>query len=197
MAFTPPDFNVALDSPEYIRYAAQAINLMAQQTSVTLRPKVTTFGQAAGSGTGLLAVTTGAALSRAGGMKAPLVPNGASDVGVNGDPTTDLNINGQVGAIQAFTSNNRTVLAISATGDWSLVDASFDYIRGLPSRWASVVGDVVATGPPQGRTVNMSINEGGPMARQPPHPPATPGNGGPGSVSASAPPRSSSPRQFS
>lgn len=136
MAFTPPDFNVALDSPEYIRYAAQAINLMAQQTSVTLRPKVTTFGQAAGSGTGLLAVTTGAALSRAGGMKAPLVPNGASDVGVNGDPTTDLNINGQVGAIQAFTSNNRTVLAISATGDWSLVDASFDYIRGLPSRWA-------------------------------------------------------------
>ncbi|BBX10218.1 hypothetical protein MAIC_50210 [Mycolicibacterium aichiense] len=164
MAFTP-DFYVTLDSPEYIRYAAQAINLMAQQTSVTLRPKVTTFGQASSSGTGLLAVTSGAALSKA-GMKAPLVPNGASDVGVNGDPATDLNVNGQVGAIQAFTSNNRTVLAISATGDWSLVDASFDYIRGLPSRWASVVGDVVATGS-QGRTVNMSVNEGGPMARQP------------------------------
>ena len=164
MAFTP-DFNVALDSPEYIRFAAQAINLMAQQTSVTLRPKVTTFGQAAGSRTGLLAVTNGAALARA-GMKPPLVPNGASDVGVNGDPATDLNLNGPVGAIQAFTSNNRTVLAISATGDWSLVDASFDYIRGLPSKWASVVGDVVATGS-QARTVNMSVNEGGPMAHQP------------------------------
>ncbi|APE19274.1 hypothetical protein BOH72_18740 [Mycobacterium sp. WY10] len=164
MAFTP-DFNVALDSPEYIRFAAQAINLMAQQTSVTLRPKVTTFGQAANSRTGLLAVTNGAALARA-GMKPPLVPNGASDVGVDGDPSTDLNLNGPVGAIQAFTSNDRAVLAISATGDWALVDASFDYIRGLPSRWASVVGDVVATGP-AARTVNMSVNEGGPMAHQP------------------------------
>ncbi len=164
MAFTP-DFNVALDNPEYIRFAAQAINLMAQQTSVTLRPKVTTFGQAVKSGTGLLAVTNGAALARA-GMKPPLVPNGASDVGVNGDPATDLNLNGPVGAIQALTFNSRTVLAISATGDWSLVDASFEYIRGLPNRWASLVGDVVATGP-QVRTVNMSVNEGGPMAHQP------------------------------
>jgi hypothetical protein len=164
MAFTP-DFNVTLDNPDYIRFAAQAINLMAQQTSVTLRPKVTTFGQAANSRTGLLAVTNGAALARA-GMKPPLVPNGASDVGVNGDPATDLNLNGPVGAIQAFTNNGRTVLAISATGDWSLVDASFDYIRGLPSRWSSVVGDVVATGPAL-RTVNMSVNEGGPMAHQP------------------------------
>jgi hypothetical protein len=164
MAFTP-DFNVALDNPEYIRFAAQAINLMAQQTSVTLRPKVTTFGQAANSRTGLLAVTNGAALTKA-GMKPPLVPNGASDVGVNGDPATDLNLNGSLGAIQAFTNNDRTVLAISATGDWSLVDASFDYIRGLPSRWASVVGDVVATGPAV-HTVNMSVNEGGPMAHQP------------------------------
>lgn len=164
MAFTP-DFNVTLDNPDYIRFAAQAINLMAQQTSVTLRPKVTTFGQAANSRTGLLAVTNGAALARA-GMKPPLVPNGASDVGVNGDPATDLNLNGPVGAIQAFTNNDRTVLAISATGDWSLIDASFDYIRGLPSRWASVVGDVIATGA-AGRTVNMTVNEGGPMAHQP------------------------------
>ena len=44
MAFTP-DFDVALDNPGYIRFAAQAINLMAQQTSVTLRPKVTTFAR--------------------------------------------------------------------------------------------------------------------------------------------------------
>lgn len=164
MAFTP-DFNVTLDSPEYIKYAAEAINLMAQQTSVTLRPKVTAFGQAANSRTGLLAVTNGATLAKA-DMKPPLLTNGASDVGVNGDPNTDLDLNGPVGAIQAFTNNNRTVLAITATGDWSLVDASFDYIRGLPRRWASVVGDVVATGS-AARTVNMSVNEGGPMAHQP------------------------------
>jgi len=164
MAFTP-DFNVSLDNPGYIRYAAQAINLMAQQTSVTLRPKVTTFGQAASSRTGLLAVTNGAALSKA-GMKPPLVPNGASDIAVNGDPATDLNVNSSVGAIQAFTQNDRIVLAITASGDWSLVDASFDYIRNQPGRWSSVVGDVVATGAAL-QTVNMSVNEGGPMAHQP------------------------------
>ena len=51
-------------------------------------------------------------------------------------------------------------MAINGADDWSLVGRSFDYIRALPSRWASLSGDVVATGP-AGQTVSLTLREGG------------------------------------
>lgn len=145
MAFTP-DFDVAIDGPDGIRFAGQAINLMGQQTGMTLRPQLVTFADAAASGAGLLAVTSGEQLASA-GMNPPLLPGASTSAGVNGSPDTEIDVNGALGVVQSFTQNGRTVLAISGTGDWSLVDRSFDYIRGLPNRWSSLTGDVVATGP--------------------------------------------------
>jgi hypothetical protein len=52
------------------------------------------------------------------------------------------------------------VLAINGADDWSLVGQNFDYIRALPSRWASLSGDVVAAGP-AGQTVALTLREGG------------------------------------
>jgi hypothetical protein len=158
MAFTP-DFGVAIDSPDRIRFAGQAINLMGQQTGITLRPQITTFADGAASGTGLLVVTGGDELAKA-GMKPPLLPGKSTSAGVNGSLATDIDVNGALGVVQAFTQNGRTVLAISGTEDWSLVDRSFDYVRGLPNRWASLTGDVVATGP-AAQAVNLTIREGG------------------------------------
>ncbi|TFV59161.1 hypothetical protein E4P42_09400 [Mycobacterium sp. PS03-16] len=163
MAFTP-DFDVAIDRPEHLGYAAQAINLMGQQTTGALRPRLTGFGAAAGSGTGLLVVDGGAELSAA-GMNPPLLPGDAGAVGVNGAPDTDVDLGGPVGVVQAFTHNDRTVLAISSNGDWSLVDTAFDHIRGLPDRWASLTGDVVATGPAR-QTVNLTVREGGGLVNE-------------------------------
>ena len=57
------------------------------------------------------------------------------------------------------------VLAVNGTDDWSLVERSFDYIRSLDSRWASLTGDVVATGA-AGQTVNMTLREGGPLINE-------------------------------
>lgn len=163
MAVTP-EFDVAIDSAEHLPYAAQAINLMGQQTAVTLRPRLTTFADAAASSTALLAVTGSDELARA-QMNAPLRPGGPNTVDVNGSTATDVDLNGALGVVQAFTDNGRTVLAISGSGDWSLVNASFDYIRALPNRWASLTGDVVATGA-AGETVNLTVREGGGLVNE-------------------------------
>lgn len=163
VAFTP-DFDVAIDAPAHLRYAAQAINLMGQQTSETLRPRLTTFDLAAASGTGLLAVGGSAELVDA-AMTPPLLPGAPNTFAVNGSPQTNVDLNGPLGVVQAFTHNNRTVLAITGTGDWSLVDNTFDHIRGLPNRWASLTGDVVATGAAH-QTVNLTVREGGALVNE-------------------------------
>lgn len=158
MAFTP-DFDVAIDSPDHLTYAAQAINLMGQQTTVALRPRLTTFAAAASAGAGLLAVTGGSELADA-GMRPPIQPGAPNTVSVNANPETDLDLGGPLGVVQTFTHNDRKVLAISGSGDWSLVAESFNYIRGLENRWASLSGDVVATGAER-HTVNLTVREGG------------------------------------
>jgi hypothetical protein len=163
MAFTP-DFDVAVEHPDQIRFAGQAINLMGQQTGVTLRPQVRSFADAAASSTGLLVVTSGDQLVKA-GMNPPLLPGAANSVSVNGTPETDVDVNGALGAVQAFTQNGRTVLAVTGTDDWSLVDNSFDHIRSLPNRWASLTGDVVATGPAR-QPVNLTVREGGGLVNE-------------------------------
>jgi hypothetical protein len=163
MAFTP-EIDVAIDSSEHLPYAAQAINLMGQQTAVTLRPRLTEFAEAAASGTPLLAVTGSDELAKA-KMNAPLLPGDRNTVEVNGSTATDVDLKGALGVVQAFTDKGRTVLAVSGSGDWSLVDTSFDYIRNLPNRWATLTGDVVATGA-AGETVNLTIREGGGLVNE-------------------------------
>ncbi|MCV7230147.1 hypothetical protein [Mycolicibacterium komossense] len=164
MSFTP-DFNVTVDSADQIRWAAQAINLMGQQSTVVMRPNVTTFDEAAKSGTALLTVATGDELAKA-GMAPPLLPKQGETVAINGAPITDVDLNGPIGAVQAFSNNGRMVLAITHTGDLSLVDRSFDYIRSLDGRFSSLSGDVVATGA-SGDSLNLTLREGGPMPHQP------------------------------
>lgn len=165
MAFTP-EFDVAIDTIEHLPYAAQAINLIGQQTGVTLRPRLTTFAKAAAANTPLLAVTSGDELAKA-DISAPLMPGGPKRLEVNGNTVTNVDLNGAVGGIEAFTDKGRTILAVFGNGDWSLVDASFDYIRGLPNRWASLTGDVLATGA-AGGSVNLTVREGGILVNEHP-----------------------------
>ncbi|MGY4710832.1 hypothetical protein ACXDF8_14940 [Mycolicibacterium sp. CBM1] len=160
MAFTP-DFDVVVDSPEHLRFAAEAVNLMGQQTALTLQPRLSTLPTAAASGRGLLVVARGEDLSRA-GLTPTVVSKQGSTVDFRGDPDTDVNLNGPLGVLQVFSQNNRTILAVDGTDDWSLVSRSFDYIRSLDSRWASLTGDVVATGA-AAQTVNLTLREGGPL----------------------------------
>jgi hypothetical protein len=169
MAFSP-DFDVALESPNQVRFAADAINLMGQQSTLALRPNITTLDEGATSGNGLLAVATGDKLTSL-GMDAPLKVKGGTAVTVDGSPITDVDLNGPIGAVQALSNNGRMVLALNESDDGTLLDKTFAYIRGLQGQWASLSGDVVATGA-AGATVNLTVREGGYLAHQ-----ATPGDG--------------------
>ena len=163
MAFTP-DFYVSVSSPDQIRLAANVINLMGQQTSVSLRPRVVPLETAVKSGVGLLAVTSGAELVKL-GMSPPIKPGDNDSVTIDGSPVTDVDLNSELGVVQAFSNNGRMVLDIGTGGDGTLANRSLDYIRGLESRWASLAGDVVATGA-EGKTVNLTVAAGGPLAHE-------------------------------
>ncbi|MEH3139181.1 MAG: hypothetical protein PGN37_03175 [Mycobacterium kyogaense] len=168
MAFTP-NFDVAIDSPQHLRYAAAALNLIAQQTQITLRPRITQLSDAASSGSSALVVSGGRELADA-GMHPPLLPGATDTVDVGSADTsaasTSVDLHAPLGMVQAFTDRGRAVVAVTGTGDWTLVDATLDHVRDLPNRWGSLTGDVVATGI-AGDTVTLSVNEGDSMPHQP------------------------------
>lgn len=70
MAFVP-EFNVAVDDPGRIRYAAAVVNLMGQQTSVALRPRLVTLDAGVNAAIGLLIVTSAEDLAKR-GLRLPL-----------------------------------------------------------------------------------------------------------------------------
>ena len=154
MAFTP-ELDVAIEGPDQIRYAAQAINLIGRQASVPLQPSLASLDEAAKRGTGLLAVTSGEQLQRV-GLRPPLLIPGAGAVGVNGATVTDIDLGGSLGVVQAFSHNGRVVLAIDSTGGPQAADRSLDYIRSLDGGWSALTGDVVAAGD-AGEVVNLSM----------------------------------------
>ncbi len=159
-AFTP-EFNVAVDRPEYIRYAAQAINLIAQRTTTLLRPQLASLENGAAEKLGLLAVTVGDGMSRI-GMQPPVTITADGQVGVDGQTATSTVLNGPLGMVQSFAQNDRTVLAIDVPDRTVLVDETFDYIRQLDNGWSSLAGDVVATGS-AGETVELTIRSDRPV----------------------------------
>jgi hypothetical protein len=169
MAFTP-DFDVAVEHPSQIRFAAEAIRLMGQQTSFVLRPRLRSLDEAVTSGTALLTVTGAERLGRL-GLNPPLQPGAGTVDTIDGSPVTAVDVNGPLGVVQAFKQNDRMVLALSTLGDDSLLDRTLGYINGLEGRWGSLDGDVIATGV-TGPTVALTVRAGGYL---PPH--APPGRG--------------------
>jgi hypothetical protein len=157
-----PDFQVAVARSDQLSLAAQAISLLGQQSPVTLRPRLVSLAEAGGSSVGLLAVTQGDELSKI-GMSPPLTLGASASVTISGTPTTDIDINGPLGTVQAFAHNDRTVMAITDSGDGLLAQKSLAFIRENESGWAGLRGDVVATGA-AGDTVNLDI-QGAPPQR--------------------------------
>lgn len=158
MAFVP-EFNVAVREPNMIRYAAAAINLMAQHTSVTLRPRLVPVDDAISSARGLLIVTTTDDLAEL-GLRSPLVGVANDGTSIRGNPEIDVDLDGPLGIVATATdSESRTVLALAANQDWGLVERSLGYIRSSDGQWGSLTGDVVATGA-QGNSINLVIDQG-------------------------------------
>ncbi|RAV15175.1 hypothetical protein DQP55_07380 [Mycolicibacterium sp. GF69] len=143
-----PGFMVALDgsSPDQLSYATRVVTAIARLTGQPLTPQVVELGVAADSETGALIVARSAAIAET-SLNPPIGGDGkAVDVGLQTELRAD--IDGGLGSIQAFADRprNRSVVLVTTTDAWSLVDPLFAYLDGQDGGWSALTGDVLAAG---------------------------------------------------
>lgn len=143
-----PSFLVALDgtSPNQLSYAARTVSAIARLTGAPLAPQVVDVKTAVDANSGALIVAESAALADT-SLNPPVGGDGATvDLGL----PTELraNIDEGLGSIQVFADRprNRSVVLVTTTDEWGLVDPLFGYIEGLEGGWSALTGDVLAAG---------------------------------------------------
>ena len=160
-----PSFMVAFDGsgPDQLAYAARAVAEIARLTGRQLTPQVVDLKAAVDGTSGALIVADSAAISET-SLNPPLGGNGtALDIGLPTELRAD--IGGELGSIQAFADRprNRSVVLVTTTAAWTLVDPLFNYIDGLDGRWSALTGDVLAVGA-AGVPTNIAIRADGSAA---------------------------------
>jgi hypothetical protein len=163
VGFTPT-FQVALGEYDtnYISRAVAVINAVQKLTSRELLPTLVDVKQAAHSGSGALIVADSAAVESA-GLKPPIAPQ-QSAVEVDLPPDVVANIPQGLGSMQAFADGDRTIVLVTTSGDWSLVNPVFDYLATRPGGWRDLRGDVVVAGA-GGIAKNITVRSDGPALR--------------------------------
>ncbi len=162
-----PGFIVGIDgsSPDQLSYATRVIVSIARETSAPLTPRVVDIKSAAESPLSALIVANSATLKKT-LLNPPVAGEGSS---INVDLPTQLraDIVGGLGSIQVFadTPRNRTVLLITTTDTWNLVNPLPDYIDGLSGGWKQLTGDVLAAGG-TGTPTNLTIRSDNPALAQ-------------------------------
>ncbi len=155
-----PAFLVALDgsSPNQLDYAARVLVAMARVSNVELIPRVVDLKSAARSDQPALIVAGSAGLKQT-DLNPPVSGEGSA-VRVDGD---DLRVDVErgVGSVQAFADppRDRSVVLVTTTAAWPLVDPLIGYIEGLPGGWSGLTGDVLAAGA-QGTPTDVAIRGG-------------------------------------
>ncbi|MHA0286129.1 cellulose biosynthesis cyclic di-GMP-binding regulatory protein BcsB [Mycobacterium sp. C3-094] len=153
-----PQFLVALDgsSPDQLDYAARVVADMARQSGTPMMPRVVDVKAAAEATTGALIVANAKTLEPT--SLRPPVGGPSSDVAVDLRDELRAEINDGLGSIQVFADQprNRTVVLVTSSGAWSLVDPLFGYIDAQPGGWASLTGNVLAAGA-AGAVTNLAV----------------------------------------
>lgn len=169
-----PEFLVALDggSPNQLDYAAAVVADIAQRTGTALQPRIVDVKAAADARTGALIVANSAAI----GLTSVRPPIGGDGAAVQVDLSSQLraDITGGLGSIQVFADapRDRTVVLVTTTGAWSLVEPLLGYIDGLPDGWSSLDGNLLAAGA-AGDVTNLTVSGGETVAASPPPSPPT------------------------
>jgi hypothetical protein len=155
-----PNFVVALDGsgPGQLGYAARLVVDMARVTSALLTPTVVDLKSAAESKIGALIVANSTTLKQT--TLNPPVSGDQSDISVDLPSVLRADIGSGLGSVQAFADRprDRTVVLITTTASWSLVDPLFGYIEQLPDGWSQLTGDVLSAGA-QGIPADLSIRD--------------------------------------
>lgn len=153
-----PSFLVALDGsgPNQLGYAADVVAAVSRLSSRQLTPEVVDLKTAADAETGALIVADASALKET-SLRPPVSGDGdALTVGLPSELRASVGTG--LGSVQAFAdrSRNRSVVLVTTTGAWSLVDPLFGYLAGLDGEWAALTGDVLAAGE-EGVPTNLTI----------------------------------------
>ncbi|UXA19292.1 cellulose biosynthesis cyclic di-GMP-binding regulatory protein BcsB [Mycobacterium sp. SMC-4] len=153
-----PEFLVAFDgsSPDQLDYAVRAVSAVARLTGAPLAPRVVDVNDAANSSTGALIVANSATVDRT-SLRPPVGGQGTQvQVGLARELRADVNRG--LGSVQVFADGprDRTVMLVTTSGAWSLVEPVFDYLNAQPDGLASLTGDVLAAGP-DGEVTNLAI----------------------------------------
>ncbi|SBS77627.1 conserved exported hypothetical protein [uncultured Mycobacterium sp.] len=155
-----PNFLVALDGsgPGQLGYATRLAVDMARVTSAELAPRVVDLKSAAESKIGALIVANSTTLKQT--TLNPPVSGDQSSISVDLPTALRADFGSGVGSIQAFADSprDRTVVLITTTASWSLVDPLFGYIEQLPDGWSQLTGDVLAAGA-QGIPADLAIRD--------------------------------------
>jgi hypothetical protein len=90
-------------------------------------------------------------------LNPPLSGNG-KEVDVALPTALRADVGDGLGSIQAFADGprNRSVVLVTTTGSWTLVDPLFAYLDGLGGGWSQLSGDVLAAGA-AGTPVNVAV----------------------------------------
>lgn len=143
-----PDFLVALDGsgPNQLTYAARVVAAIARLSKSAITPRLVGLQTAADATSGALIVANSESVAQT-SLTPPVSGDGAV---VNFALPTELqiNVNDGLGSIQAFADppHNRSVVLVTTTADWTLVDPLFSYIDGPAGDWSQLTGDVLAAG---------------------------------------------------
>lgn len=166
-----PGFMVALDgsSPSQLAYAARIVASIARLTSSQLTPQLVDVKTAAEATTGALIVANSLAIKQT-SLNPPI---GGENTAVDFNLPSQLraNVDGGIGSIQAFADRprNRSVVLVTTTGAWNLVDPLFGYLDGLTGGWSQLNGDVLAAGL-SGVPTNVALRaDGSTFDPPPPH----------------------------
>jgi hypothetical protein len=153
-----PSFVVAMDgsSPNQLSYAARVVAAIASLTDRPLMPTVVDMKEALDGNTGALIVAKSSAL-RQSTLHPPVSGDGPA-LDVNLPEALQAIIGDGLGSIQAFADRprNRSVVLVTTTGEWPMVDPLLEYIDGLEGKWSALSGDVLAAGE-AGVPINLSI----------------------------------------
>lgn len=163
VGFTPT-FQVALGGYDtnYISRAVAVITAVQKLTSRELLPTLVDVKQAAHSGSGALIVADSATVEGS-GLKPPIAPE-RNAVEVDLPPDVVARIPEGLGSMQAFSDGDRTVVLVTTSGDWSLVNPVFDFLATRRGGWRDLRGDVVVAGA-GGIAKNITVLSDGPALR--------------------------------
>jgi hypothetical protein len=129
---------------------------IARLSKSEITPKVVNLQTAADATSGALIVANSDGIKQT--SLTPPVSGDGSVINFALPTELEVNVNDGLGSIQAFADppRNRSVVLVTTTADWTLVDPLFTYINGPDGDWSQLTGDVLAAGA-GGTPTNITI----------------------------------------